>query len=153
MLSIPLSLLWIARIDFRRKLILAAMLCLSVFMIIIAIVRVTASELPGGVADTSWLFFWQTMEAAIAVIMVALTGFRSLFYAEPSTRKRSASVFNHSQRSRERYDKLSGLGSITPSSVGVSCKRISRSGSEELELQELNGLQVAREVSVLSQPR
>ena len=67
------------KIDLRRKFALATILCLSVFMIIIAIVRVAASVLPGGVTDTAWLFFWQTMEAAVAVITVSLTAFRSLF--------------------------------------------------------------------------
>ena len=41
-------------------------------MIIIAIVRAAASELPGGVTDTAWLFFWQTMEAAVAIITVSV---------------------------------------------------------------------------------
>ena len=77
------------KISFKRKLALAAMLCLSVFMIIIAIVRVAGSLLPGDITDTVWLFFWQTMEAAVAVIMVALTGFRSLFYTDPVKQSRN----------------------------------------------------------------
>lgn len=77
------------KISLKQKLALAAMLCLSVFMIIIAIVRVAGSLLPGDITDTVWLFFWQTMEAAVAVIIVALTGFRSLFHTDPVKQNRS----------------------------------------------------------------
>ncbi|KAF4636427.1 hypothetical protein G7Y89_g1661 [Cudoniella acicularis] len=83
-LSIPLAILWTVKVNLRRKMAIGAILCLSVFMIIIAIARVTAAALPSGLSDTVWLFFWQTMEAAVAVIMVSLTGLRSLFVQDAS---------------------------------------------------------------------
>ena len=48
-------------------------------MVVIAIIRTSLAPLPNGIIDTSWLFFWQGIEAACAVIMVSLTSFRSLF--------------------------------------------------------------------------
>ncbi|MCJ1372174.1 hypothetical protein MMC20_003396 [Loxospora ochrophaea] len=78
-ISIPTALLWKVSLDFHRKLTLGAVLCLSIFMIVIAIVRVTSAKLPGSVTDSSWIFFWQSIEAAIAIIMVSLTVVRSLF--------------------------------------------------------------------------
>ena len=51
---------------------LSAVLCLSVLKIVIAIVGVAASSLPGGITDTAWLFFWQTLEVAVAVITVSM---------------------------------------------------------------------------------
>ena len=53
-------------------------------MIIIAIVRLALSTLPNGVTDVSWLFFWQGIEAATAIIMVSLTAFPGLFGQEGS---------------------------------------------------------------------
>ena len=48
-------------------------------MIIIAIIRIAKAPLPNNATDTVWLFFWQFMEAAAAVLMVSLTAIRSLF--------------------------------------------------------------------------
>jgi len=150
-LSIPACLLWTVRIDFRRKAALASMLGLSVFMIIIAIIRVAAANLPGDVSDTSWLFFWQTMEAAVAVIMVVLTGFRSLFQQAASSSSKGSKTYgnpsggvslNYSQGARERYGKLGNLGNGMVASVRV--------GDDE-ELQDLKprgvGIRVTRDIS------
>ena len=60
------------------------MLCLSFAMITMAIVRTSLAPLPNGVIDTSWLVFWQGMEAATAVIVVSLSAFRGLFSGEGS---------------------------------------------------------------------
>jgi hypothetical protein len=131
------------------------MLGLSVFMIIIAIIRVAAANLPGNVSDTSWLFFWQTMEAAVAVIMVVLTGFRSLFQQAASSSSKGSNSYgntygspsagvslNYSQGARERYGKLDSLGSGMMASVAV--------GDDE-ELQDLKpknvGIRVTRDIS------
>ena len=70
----------------RRKLALGAVLCLSIFMIIIAAIRFGLCEIPtrtgASIPDTTWLFFWQAMEACTAIIMVSLTAFRSLYGQE-----------------------------------------------------------------------
>ncbi|CAF9924735.1 MAG: hypothetical protein GOMPHAMPRED_003688 [Gomphillus americanus] len=80
LISIPILLLWNVRISLQRKLILGTMLCLSVLCIIIAAIRTSLANLPvNGVIDTSWLIFWQGIEAAIAVIIVSFTASRGLF--------------------------------------------------------------------------
>jgi hypothetical protein len=70
------------RIDIRRKIALGIVLCLSTVMIVVAIFRVSLAPvvLPSGrgTTDTAWLFFWQNIEAATAVIMVSITAFRSM---------------------------------------------------------------------------
>ncbi len=48
-------------------------------MIIIAIIRVVLAPLPHDVTDSVWIFFWQFVEAAAAILMVSLTAIRSLF--------------------------------------------------------------------------
>ncbi|MCJ1472331.1 hypothetical protein MMC13_000978 [Lambiella insularis] len=89
-LSIPIALLWKVKISLRRKLALGSMLCLSAFMIIIAIIRTASAPLPvNQVIDTSFLIFFSGLEAATAIIMVSLTAFRSIFGQEVNRSKES----------------------------------------------------------------
>jgi len=83
--SIPIRLLWNLQIPLRKKIILGIMLSLSAVMIVVAIIRTALAPLPNGVIDTSWLVFWTGMEAMVAIIMVSLTAFRSLFHGEDSS--------------------------------------------------------------------
>ena len=127
------------KLEFRRKMALAAVLCLSVFMMIIAIVRVAASALPDGVTDTSWLFFWQTMEAAVAIIIVSLTAIRSLFGANAATSSKKALVYKPNgedddgqSRVRRQYNQ------IYPTSFGTSSTaRHFRTNDREENMEEL----------------
>lgn len=77
--SFPIALLWKVRINVRQKLGLALFLCLSLIMVIIAIVRVAGIKLSGGNVDIVWLAFWMQQECSIAVIMVSSSAFRSFF--------------------------------------------------------------------------
>ena len=112
-ISIPVALIWKAQLNLQRKLIIGSLLSLSVFMIVIAIVRTALASLPNGVVDTSWLFFWQGIEAACAVIMVSLTSFRSLF----GQQKRSEQI---KMRSR---DKSSGISNLSGNLSGPDVTR------------------------------
>ncbi len=58
---------------------MGGVLGLSIFLIGVAIVRVTVTPIDGYVTDTPWLFFWQFMEGAIAVCLVSVSAFRSTF--------------------------------------------------------------------------
>lgn len=79
--SFPISLLWRVRINLHQKLGLALVLCLSLVMVIIAIVRIAGIKLGGGNVDIVWLAFWMQQECSIAVIMVSSSAFRSFFVA------------------------------------------------------------------------
>lgn len=95
LVSIPIRLLWNLQMPLKKKVMLGSILSLSVFMVIIAIIRTTMAPLPNGVLDTSWIVFWQGMEAVVAVLMVSLTAFRGLFgdtVAKRSARKKGASA-------------------------------------------------------------
>lgn len=83
-LIIPFHLLWRIQINLRQKLILGTTLCLSIFMIIIAIVRISSIRLPDHATDIVWAIFWQQVEACTAVIMVSLSAFRSFFVTHES---------------------------------------------------------------------
>ena len=50
-ISIPVAMLWNVRITLKRKLTLGAMLCLSIFSILVAIVRTALAPLPSGVIE------------------------------------------------------------------------------------------------------
>lgn len=79
--SFPIALLWKVRINLRQKLGLALVLCLSIVMVIIAIVRIAGIRLGGGNVDIVWLAFWMQQECSVAVIMVSCSAFRSFFVA------------------------------------------------------------------------
>ena len=86
-LTIPLSLLYRVQIATKQKFGLAAFLCLSIFMIVVAAIRVSGFHYEG-TWDNTWIFFWQQIEASVAVAMISVTAFRSAFVADGS-RKRS----------------------------------------------------------------
>jgi hypothetical protein len=78
-ISLPVMLLSRVSISFKGKIILGMALCLSIFMIVICIVRVTTCKLPNGIIDSTWLILWLCIETNIAIIMVSLITFRSLY--------------------------------------------------------------------------
>lgn len=82
--SIPIVLLWRVRINFRQKIGLGILLCLSLVMAIIAIARMSGINLTSKDVDIVWLAFWQQQECSVAVIMISISAFRSLFVANAS---------------------------------------------------------------------
>lgn len=62
----------------RQKFELATFLCLSIFMIILAIVRMGGLRYNNRI-DLSWNHFWFHLEGCTAVTMLSATAFRSLF--------------------------------------------------------------------------
>ena len=82
--SIPIVLLWRVRINFRQKIGLGTLLCLSLVMAIIAIARMSGINLTSKNVDIVWLAFWQQQECSVAVIMISISAFRSLFVANAS---------------------------------------------------------------------
>lgn len=85
-LSLPVSILWKVRISVRQKIGLAFSLCLSCVMIIVTVVRIAGMRQRGsGSVDIVWLAFWQQQECSIAVLMVSVSAFRSLFVPSPAS--------------------------------------------------------------------
>ena len=78
-ISIPVILLWNVHISLRKKFALGAIMCLSVFMIVCAIVRVSAANIVGGQVDVIWVLLWLEIEACVAVVVVSVSAFRTLF--------------------------------------------------------------------------
>ncbi|KAI4273787.1 MAG: hypothetical protein L6R38_006249 [Xanthoria sp. 2 TBL-2021] len=86
---IPVALLWRVRISLRRKILLMFILGLSIFTIIVSVVRIAGANYPNGSVDSAWVTFWLQLEAAVAVIIVSITSYRSLFVKDKSTDKKS----------------------------------------------------------------
>ena len=87
---VPLYLLYRVRITPRRKIAYASLLCLSIFMVIICVIRVSAGELPNGTGDQVWIIFWTAVEATTAVIMFSLTALPRLIKKARRSRARAA---------------------------------------------------------------
>lgn len=71
------------RIDTRQKLGIGAFLGLSIFMILFALIRLIGFHLSANYGYT-WQFFWFQIEGCIAVTMVSITAFRSVFVTQAS---------------------------------------------------------------------
>lgn len=84
---IPIRLLWAVRIKPRQKFFLGIFLSLNLFMAVTASVRVSGLKFHG-TFDEVWLFLWQQIEACVAVAMISLTAFRSVFVASATSRAR-----------------------------------------------------------------
>lgn len=104
---IPIQLLWNVRIKRRQKIILGATLCLSIVMIFTAIVRISAIRIGKEQTDVVWECFWQIIENCLAVSMVCLSAFRSVFVGTQAQAKQPRSkqwyvLKKHPQNTRKR---------------------------------------------------
>ncbi|KAL9024900.1 MAG: hypothetical protein Q9196_006172 [Gyalolechia fulgens] len=90
-IGIPLRLLWSVKIKPGQKFILGLFLSLNIFMAIVAAIRVSGLK-SRGTFDFVWLFLWQQIEACVAVAMISLTAFRSVFVASEASRARRQAV-------------------------------------------------------------
>ncbi|MCJ1464989.1 hypothetical protein MMC07_003604 [Pseudocyphellaria aurata] len=104
---IPVQLLWNVRIKRRQKIILGATLCLSIVMVLTAIVRISAILIGKDQVDMVWANFWQIIENCLAVMVVCLSAFRSVFVGTQARAKRLRNkqwyeFEKHSQMTRKR---------------------------------------------------
>lgn len=79
LISIPVIVLRTASLGLRRKLSIAVVLCLSLFMIAIALVRGVSARVTGTENQQIWICFWVQVEAPISVIAACPIAFRNLF--------------------------------------------------------------------------
>lgn len=94
--SIPVLILWRARISLRQKIGLGITLCLSIVMAVIAFVRMSCLRLSNGALDLRCNVFWVQQECSIAVTMVSVIAFRSFFVvSQQSAPDHSSSGWRH----------------------------------------------------------
>ena len=94
-LIIPPWLLWKVQISLRQKIGIGSFLCLSLIMIIIAIIRISRVH----ASDFEiWAPFWQQLEACVAVLMLSLTALRTLYVPAKKSQERQKNKTSHSHR-------------------------------------------------------
>lgn len=86
-ICIPICLLWSVQIRTSQKLVIGLFLSLNLFMTFTAAVRVSGLNFRG-TFDIIWLFIWQHIEACVAVSMISLTAFRTVFVSSQTSRAR-----------------------------------------------------------------
>lgn len=105
MISIPIALLWHVQISLRRKVALCTVLCLSIFTIITAVIRIAGGNISQGQVDSAWVNFWEQAEAAVAIIVVSVSAFRALYVAHRASKQNSP--FYPGFTSRSLWSKIS----------------------------------------------
>ena len=157
-ISIPVLLLRQVRISLRRKILLGAILSLSIFMIVTSIIRISAGNIIDGQIDTTWAIFWLQAEAAIAVMVVSVSAFRALFVVDGS---KSRNVPQQSpswrrwlrSRSRTANDGLPSVPSPTTTGVRTLIGRISHNRNQSAESEGVGlqsfipGIRVTHEIT------
>ena len=94
-LVIPPWLLWKVKISLRQKIGIGSFLCLSLIMIIIAVIRL--SRVHASDFDI-WASFLQQLEACIAVLMLSLTALRTLYVSAKRTPEKQKNKTSYSTR-------------------------------------------------------
>ncbi|KAL8961687.1 MAG: hypothetical protein Q9193_001795 [Seirophora villosa] len=156
-ITIPIAILWRVRIGLRRKLCLGAILCLSVFTMAVSAVRIAGAKLPSGFIDDIWVNFWLHVEAAVAVVVVSSSTYRSLYVQHERKKRelRGQADNSHSRRRlllwRGREKKgamlLPSLKAPDPVLGGVrtAIERVGRGSEERLLERERGNLEVRAE--------
>ncbi|MCJ1405339.1 hypothetical protein MMC11_008566 [Xylographa trunciseda] len=95
-ISIPIILLRNSRsLHLRQKAILGFMLCLSIFLVIIAVFRfISTQPHVSGVWAFAWYLFWGDIQASIAIILVSATVSKTLFNSQQLGNKRAPRMNN-----------------------------------------------------------
>ena len=88
-ISVPLLILRQIQVKMSTKLLLSCSLCLSVLMIIVAIIGVSKlDDKKTNAIDGVWAVYWQWVEVCTAVIVACFTVFRT-FFVQHTQRNRS----------------------------------------------------------------
>ncbi|KAL8724605.1 MAG: hypothetical protein Q9166_007852 [cf. Caloplaca sp. 2 TL-2023] len=125
LLAIPIKVLWKVKIRLHQKIILGTFLCLSACMFAICLVRMIGETIDGKTGttiDIQWNLFWQITEASVAVTVVSLTAFRSLYgiktlQQEQKNKKRYGpwfSSFRENMLNRRKQRRVDEFGDTIP---------------------------------------
>ncbi|EPS31001.1 hypothetical protein PDE_05955 [Penicillium oxalicum 114-2] len=95
-LSIPISVLWNAQITRRRKIVLLSIFSATIFIMVVAVIRVGVKTSLDEQIDIAWLCFWSFVEVDAAILISCVASMRQLFISAQakSTRERSTSNQN-----------------------------------------------------------
>ena len=91
---IPIYIVWSVRIKLHQKFIVGIFLSLNLVMTLTAIIRRSGFKYRG-TFDTVWLFTWHHIEASVAVIMISITAFRSIYASSQRTSRARKQLANN----------------------------------------------------------
>ena len=121
MITIPVLILWRVHISLKRKLALGGILTLGIFMIICSIVRISAANIKNGQVDTTWVLLWLEIEGCVAVIVVSISAFRTLFTSHrSSTDQMERRHLNEKPTRRMQYEDTRTMPSYPPRTLQYS---------------------------------
>ncbi|KAH9909907.1 hypothetical protein F4778DRAFT_775815 [Xylariomycetidae sp. FL2044] len=127
------NVVWKVQLPLKKKLALAGICSLTVFMIVVEIVRIT------GPADQTWLLLWSGIEMMIAIVVACSASFRSLYthtkHSRPSAHQASDKHLNpHGHHTSppagpktDPYDTMTTFGATTAQSPGLERSESSNS--------------------------
>ncbi|KAJ2985974.1 hypothetical protein NUW58_g5251 [Xylaria curta] len=132
--AVPIVILKRSLMPIARKLSLAAMLCLSIAMIIIALIRligtITDTRPNGNGAAPAWATYWSVVEGCVSLTMTSVIVIRAVFIAKAIRESRPTRDSLWSRAGRRLLSTLRGPGS------SASSKRSSPRASDDK--QEVN---------------
>lgn len=88
--------LWNVQIPWKAKFEIGIALCLSLFMTVIAIIRITLGMIAPGIPDTIWTYFTFSLGSSTAVFMVSATAFRSIYGHQKASKVEKSQPSNDS---------------------------------------------------------
>jgi hypothetical protein len=137
-LSMPILILARINIDTKKKLEMGATLCLSFFMVIVAIIRMAFCHLRRGDVDSTWLSAWLGVEGCLAILMVSSTHFRAIWCQRRSAAKEYSSApssYRNFNWNQSRYN-LPGLPARAFTRMKMMVLRRDATGSNAVRNEE-----------------
>ncbi|CAF9936601.1 MAG: hypothetical protein HETSPECPRED_010382 [Heterodermia speciosa] len=91
------NILWNLQISMQKKLALAGIFSLTLFIICVSIARVVIAT-SGAQIDLTWVLFWGGIEASVAIIVACLASFRTLYTRSERSSNRPSGKEDYSDR-------------------------------------------------------
>ncbi|KAL8770310.1 MAG: hypothetical protein Q9209_003946 [Squamulea sp. 1 TL-2023] len=133
-LAVPIKILWNVQISLRSKIGLVVLFSLTIFTMIIAILKVTLT-LRTDREDDSWLYMWAGVEPAVAIIIACGISYRALVSKEPrSSNKYSGEADQRRLRYGASHATSNGTGNESRVRAGKSSSESSSMGEEVVPL-------------------
>lgn len=155
-ITIPIALLWNAKMTRRQKILLMVIFSLSLVVMVIAVIRVALVNSSQHLPDITWLFFWSNLEMTTSIIIACIVSFRQVFVTRNRQRtdvsfshpgRTSFSIFNSSRRSSGKKVRPTERSSVRPRARDMSDEWDSHS-----QIIPLNSIRVGHSISISHEP-
>ncbi|OQE37851.1 hypothetical protein PENCOP_c009G04926 [Penicillium coprophilum] len=114
-LSIPFLLLWRTKISLRKKLVLLSIFSATIFIMVVAIIRVAVGMTYDRQINIDWLCFWSFIEVDVAIIVSCVASLRQLFVASQSQSSSARAAYHITTDPVMKKSKEESSQALTPS--------------------------------------